>query len=80
MEPKVQIKYVINLSVPNTPGACGPEGRGAVLSTRMRRLRWYRPGSAGPRMDFRCLRERSRCIWGYGGMKEIFIFIQKRTW
>ena len=25
---KVQIKYVINLSVPNTPGACGPEGRG----------------------------------------------------
>ena len=77
---KVQIKFVINLSVPDIPSAHGQEAGGAALSTRKMRRRWYRREIAGPRMDFRCLRGRSRCIWGYGGMKEIFIFIQKRTW
>ena len=80
MEPKSPDKVCYQFICPKYPGCVRARGKGCCIEYRMRRLRWYRPGSAGPRMDFRCLRGRSRCIWGYGGMKEIFIFIQKRTW
>ena len=48
MEQKVQIKFVINLSVPRYPKCARARGRGgAALSTRKMRHRWYRRGLQG---------------------------------
>ncbi len=67
---KVQIKFVINLSVPDIPSAHGQEAGGAALSTRKMRRRWYRREIAGPRMDFRCLWRSSRCVYIYDAFNE----------
>jgi hypothetical protein len=71
---KVQIKYVINLSVPNIPGARGQEERGAASNTRRMRHRWYRRGSAVLRMAFRCLWGRSKYIYVYDRMNRVRYF------